>query len=528
MADRKFNAALEAFNILSDPQRRAMYDTTGQSSGGGTRHEVVSYLSDVFGDLSMLKMVCGSLWLELVFCDDAEAISGESEAGDARDGADNKTTDDDLFEPADAAAASGVGRATGTGAQASSMGVKIARHLYSSVAYSMIGGSRRRSSSATEGNSAESGTTSDPLLQRQQQREDSLVEEIRERLHCVEEKSSEIEDSVLKNQLVQLSHDIATAVRKPGYRLLRAAARGLSPSSSSWGITAARTAHLAKAQWYLARAAGSAIGSALFSLVGGSSDETSADHATEAVTQLTEADVLCTTFAIRTALLKSNYVSVSAAIEKRLLLLAEALIGAVEVAEFSASQSLTNKETMHKLKMSGGVLYLGAAAKAPEAKVLESSDNEKLLPHGSGRLLFADGSCHEGVFEYGRAHGRGRLFVGATGGVFEGSWHQNKRSGPFEAWDSKGVKYQERYDHSTGKKVARKKATSAEGEANADPDPALKCTRCNQLFHRRWGLVQWCRSHASEYDGCAGKWSCCGDPAKDSPGCQVTEHVAPQ
>ena len=59
-ADAKFEAAREAYDVLSDPQRRAVYDVSGQAVGGATRHEVSQYLAEVFGDLSALSPYCGA------------------------------------------------------------------------------------------------------------------------------------------------------------------------------------------------------------------------------------------------------------------------------------------------------------------------------------------------------------------------------------------------------------------------------------------------------------------------------------
>merc|ERR1712187_281562 len=112
--------------------------------------------------------------------------------------------------------------------------------------------------------------------------------------------------------------------------------------------------------------------------------------------------------------------------------------------------------------MPGGMLYLGAA------KHRDGDSKGDLVPHGSGRLFFADGSCHDGQFDHGRADGRGRWFGAAgaqEGFVVEGVWKQNLRVGSFEVWDSKGVLWLEKYNE-MGKKIARKKALAVACESS--------------------------------------------------------------
>jgi len=294
-----------------------------------------------------------------------------------------------------------------------------------------------------------------------------------------------------------------------------------------------RAVHAAKAQWALARAAGAAT----WAIVGGS-EEAAAEHASEAVTRLSEADVLCTCYAAKTALLHGVEVEVQKATQRRLFQLTEALNCAADtaesrVAEIAAAQNARAcgpcAPRQHKLKMPGDMLYLGSAAHR------DGDGKGNLVPHGDGRLFFADGSCHDGRFDYGRAHGQGRFFGGAAaqeGCVWEGVWNQNRRTGAYEVWDSKGVLWLERYDD-TGKKVARKKAPAAGSEAGAvlqeakQPLPAVPCNRCGKRFQVRWGSVQWCRYHeGGVWQEEKSAWSCCGAVAKDSPGCEVLAHQA--
>jgi hypothetical protein len=152
-----------------------------------------------------------------------------------------------------------------------------------------------------------------------------------------------------------------------------------------------RAVHAAKAQWALARAAGAAT----WAIVGGS-DEAAAEHASEAVTRLSEADVLCTCFATKTALLHGVEAEVQKAMQRRLLQLAEALNSAADTAEARAEEMAAAQNArecgpcaprQHKLKMPGDMLYLGAAAHR------DGDGKGDLVPHGDGRLFFADGSC---------------------------------------------------------------------------------------------------------------------------------------
>lgn len=526
-ADAKFNAAREAFDILSDPQRREIYDATGESSGGGTRHETAAYLAEVFGDLSALSPLCGTLWLELLFCDEMKTApdkldSANTDIDGTRAG---YPTSDDKSASDSTAASINSERADG-GAAKSGMGVRLARHLYASASYSMM---------PSGGGSGDAKSGSAALLKRQREREVELTEGLRERLSVKEGGDfSEEHDAVVKTRTVEAASEIAGTTHPRGLRLLRASAQGLL-ATSSWSLMGPRTAHIAKAQWALAKAAGSA----LWAVVGGS-EEAAAEHASEAVTRLSEADVLCTCFAARAALLEGVGPEVQAATTRRLTLLAEALMSAADASEARANEiaaaqykqySKPSQPAKHRLKMPGGMLYLGAAAHR------DGESGGDLVPHRDGRLFFADGSCHDGHFDYGRADGRGRLFGSAAaqaGCVWEGIWKQNRRVGSFEVWDAKGVQWLERYDD-TGKKVARKKAPVA-GTEVADSavvqevkelHPAVTCKRCDRLFQLRWGSVQWCRSHGDGlWDADKSKWSCCGAAEKDSPGCEVDKHQA--
>ena len=130
-ADAKFEAAREAFEILSDPQRRAMYDSTGQTSGGATQHEAASYLAEVFGDLSALTVFCGTLWLELLFCSDAAAAAAVEPKAE-RVAADPSPLHG-RPDRADEAGPATTG--TQSSARPSGIGVRVARHLYASAAY---------------------------------------------------------------------------------------------------------------------------------------------------------------------------------------------------------------------------------------------------------------------------------------------------------------------------------------------------------------------------------------------------------
>jgi len=531
-ADAKFDAAREAFEILSDPQRRAIYDGTGETSGGATRHETASYLSEVFGDLVALSPFCGTLWIELLFSDDepqkttvnaspskvggkAGYTTSESFAR-AAEGEDppletNELIDDDLP----------------TQTSRSGIGVRVAQHLYASAAYSIM----------PNGTGNEDGVGklhgSKRLLQYQREREAVLAQGLRESLFVLSGNNlSEEEDCMIKDRLMASASDAAADSRPRGLRLLKAAAQGLS-ASSSWSLTGPRAVHAAKAQWALARAAGAAT----WAIVGGS-EEAASEHASEAVTRLSEADVLSTCFAAKAALLDGVDANTRTAVQRRLPQLAEALNSAADTAEARAVEMAAAQNARackpgapprHKLKMPGGMLFLGSAAPR------DGEADGDLVPHGDGRLFFADGSCHDGHFDGGRADGRGRLFGGAAaqeGCVWEGVWKQNRRTGAFEVWDSKGILWLERYDE-TGKKVARKKAPAAGNESGAmlqeikEPLPAVPCSRCGKRFQMRWGSVQWCRSHKDGlWQGDKSAWSCCGATVKDSPGCEVLAHQA--
>jgi hypothetical protein len=372
--------------------------------------------------------------------------------------------------------------------------IRVARHLYASAAYSI----------APVGAGCEDGIDnlegSKRLLQCQREREAAIAQGFRERLFLQPGNNlSEEEDCAIKERLLASASDAAGASRPRGLRLLRAAAQGLS-ASSSWSLMSSRAVHAAKAQWALARAAGAAT----WAMVGGS-EEAAAEHAAEAVTRLSEADVLCTCFAAKTALLDGVDADAEKAVQRRLILLTEVLHHAANTAETHAAElaaaqnakaSKSRAPLQHKLKMPGGMLYLGAAAHR------DGDPKGDLVPHGDGRLFFVDGSCHDGHFDGGRADGRGRFFGGAgiqEGCVWEGSWKQNRRVGAFEVWDSKGILWLEKYDEA-GKKVARKRAPTAGDSSGAvlqeakEQFPAVLCNRCGKRFQQRWGSLQLCRS----------------------------------
>lgn len=521
-AAAKFEAAKEAFEVLSDPQRRAIYDEGDGVTSGATRHDAATYLKEVFGDLSALEPFCGRLWLELLFYDEARTSEAKSPdectAPLAEAGPETLSSANDNSQPSSPHAAANPNR--------EGLGARVVRHLYASASYALVPPSSR---GATSGNGTQG---SELLLQRQRQRELELATGFAERLLLRAGDEGADRDEELKFRLSAAISEVAGSLRVPGCRLLKAASSGLC-ATSSWSLLGPRAAHAARAQWSLARAAGAAT----WSVLAGGAEDAAAEHAAEAVTQLSEADVFCTCFEARAAMLASCAGETMVAAERRLPLLAAGLAAAAAAAEARASSSLSQElsgqssdsraaaPNRSRLKLPGGGLYLGAAAhRGGEA----GSD---LVPHGEGRLFFADGGCHNGLFNDGRADGRGRFFGGSgaqSGCVWEGCWKQNRRVGAFEVWDKQGVLWRERYDDA-GKKVARKKVQSSGGEALIGlPEAAVHCTRCGRLFQLRWGSVHCCRHHKDgvAWHASSSVWPCCDAVEPDNPGCEVGRHTA--
>ena len=74
-------------------------------------------------------------------------------------------------------------------------------------------------------------------------------------------------------------------------------------------------------------------------------------------------------------------------------------------------------------------------------------------PHGSGDMIFRDGSVHHGMFVTGRADGLGVLYS-ANGAIFKGLFEKNRRIGTFEVVDPKGTRWIDEYDNE-GKRMRR-------------------------------------------------------------------------
>eukprot|EP00928_Gymnodinium_smaydae_P096010 TRINITY_DN8382_c0_g3_i1.p1 TRINITY_DN8382_c0_g3~~TRINITY_DN8382_c0_g3_i1.p1 ORF type:complete len:585 (-),score=78.44 TRINITY_DN8382_c0_g3_i1:153-1907(-) len=522
-ADAKFEAAKKAFDILSDPQRRSRYDGTGAVDGGGTRHEVVAYLSDVFGDLAALDSFCGTLWLELLFSDEwhasADACTRKSDPDlpcdpETSDGPQEETNSSQVKHSSAMRTVPGIGS-------------RLFRHLFASALYTLR-------PSPHDHETAKSTSDVKCLLRGQSKREHLLAQRFREVLFVQStEYVSENDNVAMKERLLSLVSDAAGTCRPRGLRLLRAAAQGLL-ASSSWALLRPRVIHALRAQWALARA----VGAAVWAVFGGS-DDAASSHAMEAATRLSEADVLCTCYAAKSKMLRDLDSGLAGVAQQRLGYLVEALLNAADAADKRASQisaartqysaaSGASASAQHRLKMPGGMLYLGSA------RPRDGNATNDSVPHGRGRLFFADGSCHDGIFDNGRADGRGRWFGGAgaqEGCVVEGVWKQNIRVGAFDVWDAKGVLWCEKYNAS-GKKIARKKVQAGDDETcdavqASRPLAAVPCIRCGKRFHKRWGSVEWCRHHsAGAWQEDVGAWRCCGATEHDNPGCEVSAHEA--
>lgn len=54
--------------------------------------------------------------------------------------------------------------------------------------------------------------------------------------------------------------------------------------------------------------------------------------------------------------------------------------------------------------------------------------DEQVLPHGRGRMTFADGEVFEGEWKFGERHGLGTIKY-TNGQTFEGTWMNDKRHG---------------------------------------------------------------------------------------------------
>lgn len=89
-------------------------------------------------------------------------------------------------------------------------------------------------------------------------------------------------------------------------------------------------------------------------------------------------------------------------------------------------------------------------------------------PHGSGDLIFKDGSVHHGTFASGRAEGRG-VFYAANGAIFKGKFDKNRRIGTFEVVDPKGKRWSDVYNEEgkRTKRLALAAARAADAAARA-------------------------------------------------------------
>lgn len=58
-----------------------------------------------------------------------------------------------------------------------------------------------------------------------------------------------------------------------------------------------------------------------------------------------------------------------------------------------------------------------------------STDSSGTVPHGLGRMRFADGSVYEGRWRLGMRHGRGTQEPGADGFTYKGDWWGDKAHG---------------------------------------------------------------------------------------------------
>ena len=149
-----------------------------------------------------------------------------------------------------------------------------------------------------------------------------------------------------------------------------------------------------------------------------------------------------------------------------------------------------------RLSLGDGNLYLGRVGGPSGSK-----------PHGAGELLLKDGSVHAGGFEGGSAHGGG-VYFDRKGSVHSGGWVSNRRVGLFEAIDPAGGLWEDLYDES-GTRTSRKKRSGGAGAA------ADFCKFCGVKFHathnyscrrhvgefdgQRWAC---CGSAALEDPGC--------------------------
>ena len=156
-----------------------------------------------------------------------------------------------------------------------------------------------------------------------------------------------------------------------------------------------------------------------------------------------------------------------------------------------------------QLALGGGVLYLGCVGGPSGRK-----------PHGQGELLLKDGSVHVGGFENGAAHGGG-VYYDRKGSVHSGSWVANKRIGNFEVLDPNGALWEDTYDQA-GMRTSRKKKQSGGGGSGGGAD---FCKCCGVKFHGAHNYA--CRRHLGVFDESSQSWACCGAKTVEEPGCHV-------